>query len=289
MLGKFARVALRTPQHRLQRPLLHGVGRGRGNKALRHRSRACRSRWRYLPRPRSILLVGAQPGRDDAADDAVLRGAAAPRRAADRRRPAAHADRAARATLHLQLTPGTDAALANGLLHVAIRERLIDHDFIAARTDRLRGGPARRGRRTGPTGSSGSPACRRARSCEAARLLGEAGTAMVLTGRGPEQQSHGVDNVLAFINLTLALGKVGQPALRLRLPDRPGQRPGRARARAEGRPAARLPAARRSRRIARTIAAVWGVDRAELPAGPGLSAVRAARACWAARACGRCW
>jgi len=34
---------------------------------------------------------------------------------------------------------------------------------------------------------------------------------MVLTGRGPEQQSHGVDNVLAFINLALALGKAGKP------------------------------------------------------------------------------
>src|SRR6266496_5347215 len=38
------------------------------------------------------------------------------------------------ASLHLQLTPGSDAALANGLLHIAIRDGLIDHDFIAART-----------------------------------------------------------------------------------------------------------------------------------------------------------
>ena len=34
---------------------------------------------------------------------------------------------------------------------------------------------------------------------------------MVLSARGPEQQSHGVDNVLAFINLVLALGKAGKP------------------------------------------------------------------------------
>jgi assimilatory nitrate reductase catalytic subunit len=46
-----------------------------------------------------------------------------------RRTPTARA-----ADLHLQLTPGTDAALANGLLHVAMRDKLIDTAFIAART-----------------------------------------------------------------------------------------------------------------------------------------------------------
>ena len=69
---------------------------------------------------------------------------------------------------------------------------------------------------------------------------------MILTGRGAEQQSKGVDTVLACINLTLALGQVGQAGQRLRLPDRPGQRPGRPRARPEGRPASRLPADRES-------------------------------------------
>ena len=37
-------------------------------------------------------------------------------------------------------------------------------------------------------------------------MLGTAKTAMILTARGPEQQSSGVDNVLAFINLALAPG-----------------------------------------------------------------------------------
>ena len=44
----------------------------------------------------------------------------------------------------------------------------------------------------------------------AANTLGEAATAMVLTGRGPELQSTGVNNVLAYINLALALGKLGR-------------------------------------------------------------------------------
>ena len=113
------------------------------------------------------------------------------------------------ATLHLQLTPGTDGALANVLLHVAIQDGLIDRDFIDGRTtgfeavrrlvssywpdrvERMTGVPARQIER-------------------AAHILGEAATAMLLTGRGPEQQSHGVNNVLAFINLILALGKAGK-------------------------------------------------------------------------------
>ena len=114
------------------------------------------------------------------------------------------------ATLHLQITPGTDAALANGLLHVAIKQGYIDQDFIAQRTSGFESvrqsvsayGPGRVERITGVP---------ERQLVHAAKLLGEAKTAMMLTARGPEQQSNGVDNVLAFINLALALGKVGRP------------------------------------------------------------------------------
>jgi anaerobic selenocysteine-containing dehydrogenase len=41
---------------------------------------------------------------------------------------------AARADWHLKLLPGTDAALALGVMHVLIAEDLLDHDFIARRT-----------------------------------------------------------------------------------------------------------------------------------------------------------
>ena len=44
------------------------------------------------------------------------------------------------ADLHLQLTPGSDLALANGLLYVALDEKLLDRTFIAERTDRVRRG-----------------------------------------------------------------------------------------------------------------------------------------------------
>ncbi|GAB3898629.1 hypothetical protein GCM10027612_57140 [Microbispora bryophytorum subsp. camponoti] len=88
------------------------------------------------------------------------------------------------ADLHLQVTPGTDLALALGLLHIAIAEGYADADYLAARTTGFEDvrtsvsawWPERVERVTGvPV----------ARMREAVRILGEAERAMVLTGRGP--------------------------------------------------------------------------------------------------------
>jgi assimilatory nitrate reductase catalytic subunit len=116
---------------------------------------------------------------------------------------------ARQATLHLQITPGTDLALANGLLHIAIAGGHVDEDYVRTRTtgfDEVRQvaaayWPERVERITGV-----SVAEQRA----AADLLVRAGTAMVLTARGAEQHSKGVDTVSALINLALALGLPGR-------------------------------------------------------------------------------
>ena len=42
---------------------------------------------------------------------------------------------AQRADLHLRLIPGTDAALANGLLHILVRDGMVDTDYLASRTE----------------------------------------------------------------------------------------------------------------------------------------------------------
>ncbi|MDI6562870.1 molybdopterin-dependent oxidoreductase, partial [Bacillus altitudinis] len=39
------------------------------------------------------------------------------------------------ADLHLKIKPGTDAALANGLVKIIIDEQLINEDFIQSRTN----------------------------------------------------------------------------------------------------------------------------------------------------------
>jgi assimilatory nitrate reductase catalytic subunit len=173
------------------------------------------------------------------------------------------------ATLHLQITPGTDAALANGLLYIAIKKGYTDAAFIAARTadfDLARKGassywPARVERITG------IPEQQLER---AANLMGEATTAMILTARGPEQQSHGVNNVLAFINLVLALGKAGRPYCGYGCLTGQGNGQG---GREHGQKADQLPGYRRLDNPADRahVAKVWGIAEEDLPA-PGRSA-----------------
>ena len=173
------------------------------------------------------------------------------------------------ATLHLQVTPSTDGALANGLMNVAIRDGLIDTDFIAERTTGFEAvrravasfWPDRVERMTGV------PAKQIER---AAHILGEAATAITLSGRGPEQQTQGVDNVLAFINLTLALGHSGKPLCGYGCLTGQGNGQG---GREHGQKAEQLPGYRSIANPTHRseIAAVWGIDATDLP-GPGLPA-----------------
>ena len=176
---------------------------------------------------------------------------------------------AASSTLHLQITPGTDAALANGLLHLALREGYVDNGFINARTGGFEAvrhtvssyWPGRVERITGIPESQ---------LLRAARILGEARTVMILTARGPEQQSHGVDNVLAFINLALALGKVGKPHCGYGCLTGQGNGQG---GREHGQKADQLPGYRRldNPEHRAYMAKFWDIDERDLPA-PGRSA-----------------
>src|SRR5438552_13358286 len=111
---------------------------------------------------------------------------------------------------HLAISPGTDAALANGILHVLIRDNLIDSAFIRDRTDGFE--EARRiAAIYWPQRVEAITGIPESAIVEAARRLGTAANPMILTSRGPEQQSQGVNNTLAYINIALALGAVGRP------------------------------------------------------------------------------
>jgi assimilatory nitrate reductase catalytic subunit len=173
------------------------------------------------------------------------------------------------ATVHLRLRPGTDAALANGLLHVLIRDHLIDTSYIAARTEGFDEArrvaalywPERVEQLTGVPESD---------LVNAAHLLGRAPAVMVLTGRGPEQHAQGVNNVLAYINLALARGAVG--ARCGGYGSLSGQSNGQG-AREHGQRADQLPGYRSIADPAarRQIAQVWNVAESAIP-GAGRSA-----------------
>ncbi|HMA47486.1 MAG TPA: molybdopterin oxidoreductase family protein [Frankiaceae bacterium] len=266
-LGKLARVALRTPNVDYNGRFCMSSAAAAGIRAF--------GLDRGLPFPLAdvagtdaVLLVGANLAETM---PPVMQHFAAQRRRGGRlvvvdprATPTARA-----ATLHLQITPGTDLALANGLAHLALAEGYADRDYLAARTTGLaelrpvlaRYWPERVERITGVP----VPALR-----EAARLLGTAPTSMVLTARGPEQHSKGTDTVLAFINLALVLGQAGRPHGGYGCLTGQGNGQG---GREHGQKADQLPGYRRvDDPAARAhVAAVWGVDPDTLP-GPGRSA-----------------
>jgi assimilatory nitrate reductase catalytic subunit len=176
---------------------------------------------------------------------------------------------AEQADLHLAPRPGTDLALALGLLHLIVAEGRTDERYILERTsgweearaaamahwpeyvERITGVPV--------------PQLR-----EAVRLFCEPEHAMVLTARGPEQQSKGTDTVGAWINLTLATGRAGRPLSGYGCLTGQGNGQG---GREHGQKADQLPGYRKlvDPEARRHVAEVWGVDPDSLP-GPGRSA-----------------
>ena len=172
-------------------------------------------------------------------------------------------------TRHLRIMPGTDAALANGLLHILIRDGLIDTDYIRSRTEgfnQVRAiaatyWPERVERITGIPEHQ---------LVQVAHMLGSAKSAMILTARGVEQQSQGVNNTLAYINIALALGLVGRTCSGYGTLTGQGNGQG---GREHGQKADQLPGYRSINDPAarRYIAEVWGIPEGEIP-GAGKSA-----------------
>jgi assimilatory nitrate reductase catalytic subunit len=176
---------------------------------------------------------------------------------------------AEQADLHLSPRPGTDLALALGLLHLIVAEGRTDEEYIRERTggwEEARAAamahwPEYVERITGVS----VPELR-----EAVRLFCEPEHAMVLTARGPEQQSKGTDTVGAWINLTLATGRAGRPLSGYGCLTGQGNGQG---GREHGQKADQLPGYRKlaDPEARRHVAEVWGVDPDSLP-GPGRSA-----------------
>ncbi len=165
--------------------------------------------------------------------------------------------------LHLQLKPGTDVALANGILNVIVNEGLIDQKFIDSRTNDwdetkeqvLEFGPAR------ASEISGVPV---EKIVKAARMYGRAKTGMILHARGIEHHSNGVNNVLSYINIVLATGKIGSPGSGYGTITGQGNGQG---GREHGQKCDQLPGQRSISDPAhrKYISEVWGIDESEMP------------------------
>jgi assimilatory nitrate reductase catalytic subunit len=267
-LGKFARVALRTRNVDYNGRFCMSSAAAATNRAF--------GIDRGLPFPLPdvaeadvILLVGSNPA--DTMPPAMRWFSQGQERGArhivvDPRRTAT----AALADVHLAAVPGTDLALANGLLHVAIRDRLVDERYIAARTtgwDAVR----RAVRADWPDRTERTTGVAVADLERTVHALAGAKRAMILTARGAEQHADGTATVTAWINLALALGLPGRGA-GSGYATVTGQGNGQG-GREHGLKSDQLPG---YRKLADPddrahVARVWGVDPDDLPA-PGPSA-----------------
>lgn len=265
--GKFVRVALRSASIDYNGRFCMSSAAAAANRALGV-DRGMPFPLADVARADTVLLVGSNPA--DVMPPAMRWFAAGRERGAqhlvvDPRYTAT----AAAADVHLQPVPGTDLALANGLLHLAVKHRLVDAAYIAERTT---GWPALRRalRQYWPDRVeriTGVPVPVMER---AVRMLAESRATMILSGRGAEQHAKGSDTALAWINLALALGLPGRPYSGWATMTGQGNGQG---GREHGQKADQLPGYRMlADPAARAhVAGVWGVDPDELPQ-PGVSA-----------------
>jgi assimilatory nitrate reductase catalytic subunit len=171
--------------------------------------------------------------------------------------------------LYLPVKPGRDAALFAGVLRIMIERGWIDRGFIdtltlgfddvaaycaqwpLALTSQVTGVP--------PHAIE-----------QAAEWWGTAKTSFLFHARGIEHHSNGVQNVLGCINLVLASGRIGKPSSGYGTIV--GQANGQG-GREHGQKCDQLPGWRdiSNPEHRRHVAAVWGVDEREIP-GPGVDA-----------------
>nr|MBA3947859.1 molybdopterin oxidoreductase family protein [Herpetosiphonaceae bacterium] len=167
------------------------------------------------------------------------------------------------ADLWLPVRPGTDIVVLNAMLRQIIHDGLADETYLQERTvgweevratvepytpelaERIAGVPAER-------------------IVAAARLYGRAATSLIMHARGIEHSTHGVNNVLACINLALARGQVGKLGGGTMMITGQGNGQG---GREVGQKANQLPGYRHIDVPAERqyIADVWGIPEPELP------------------------
>jgi assimilatory nitrate reductase catalytic subunit len=266
LLGKFARIALGTSQVDYNGRFCMSAAAAGMNRAF--------GLDRGLPFPLTdvgdadvVLLVGANPAETMPPfvrhlEKAKERGGLIV--ADPRRTPTAE-----QATLHLAPAPGTDLALALGILHALVTETGVAESYIDERTSGFpavwriasRWWPERAERVTGVPATD-----QRA----VATKLANARNAYILTARGTEQHATGTDTVGAWTNLALALGLPGRPGSGFGCVTGQGNGQG---GREHGQKADQLPGYRKIDDPAARehVARVWGVDPADIP-GPGRSA-----------------
>jgi len=171
--------------------------------------------------------------------------------------------------LYLPVKPGRDAAVFAGVLNLMIEHGWIDRGFIDACTvgfDVV----ARYCAEWTPARTADVSGVPERLIRQAAEWWGTAKSSFLFHARGIEHHSNGVENALGTINLVLASGRIGKP--KSGYGTIVGQANGQG-GREHGQKCDQLPGARdiSNPEHRRYIARVWGIEEDELP-GPGVDA-----------------
>ena len=274
MLGKFARLALRTSRIDYNGRFCMSSAAAAGNRAF--------GVDRGLPFPVTdldsasvILMLGSNVAETMPPFVQHLQGArdAGGLIVVDPRRSATAAFTGDGGGIHLQPTPGTDLALLLGISHVVVHEGLADTSYIEANTKGY-AAVVRSLNAFWPERVQSITGVPATLIRETARRLAQGarnGGSYILSGRGVEQHVDGTDTATAAINLSLLLGLPG--SARSGYGTLTGQGNGQG-GREHGQKADQLPGYRKiTDPAARAhIAKVWGVDESLIP-GAGLPAV----------------
>ncbi|MBP5415626.1 MAG: formate dehydrogenase subunit alpha [Lachnospiraceae bacterium] len=116
---------------------------------------------------------------------------------------------AKQADIHLKIRPGTNVAFANGMMHVMIKEDLIDHDYInenAENFDELKSVVEKY------TPEKVGEICHIDPDCliEAARMYATADKAPIIYCLGVTEHSTGTEGVMCMSDMAVLCGKIGK-------------------------------------------------------------------------------
>ncbi|MGN9863708.1 assimilatory nitrate reductase catalytic subunit NasC [Bacillus swezeyi] len=261
LLGKFARVALQTKHIDYNGRLCMSAAATAANQTF-GMDRGLTNALSEVPHARVIMLAGTniaecQPTIMPYVEEAKENGAYIividPRETAT----------AQIADLHMKIKPGTDAALANGMLKIIIEERLTDEAFIKQRAE---GFEAVKRHVTSfsleeISEQTGVPV---EQMRKAAVKFAREETGMLFTARGVEQQTDGTAAVRNLLNILISVGKIGKFGCGYGAITGQGNGQG---AREHGQKADQLPGYRsiENQKDRAYIADIWGIAEENLP------------------------
>jgi assimilatory nitrate reductase catalytic subunit len=266
LMGKFARVALKTPYIDYNGRLCM-VSAGAANKKAFGIDRAANP-WSDIPKAEVVWVSGANVGECAPITTDYLwqaREHGAKIIVVDPRiTPAARV-----CDLYLPVKPGRDIVLFSGILRLMIENDWLDHEFIRTSTvgfdDVAASVREWTPKRTAEVTGIAEIAIRKA-----AEWWGKAKSSFLLHARGIEHHTHGVQNCLGAINIVLASGRIGREGCGYATITGQGNGQG---GREHGQKCDQLPGGRdlANPEHRAHVAKFWGIDAADLP-GPGVDA-----------------